>query len=363
MATTTLDQIIGNTKRGSVTPEGIKPATVQTTVATQPQQLPKPTSPATSTATETQSQMTSTLSMAESPRKMSYVEMYQQLNPYKPPTAEQIEAQKKKQKREAMFAAIGDGISALSNLFFTTRYAPNSFDPSKGMTAKARERFDRIRLERDANKRQYLEGYMRAAAMDEARDKDDRNWMHMIEREKVTDRIREAQDARADAQAALDRELAQRKISAAEHKAEYERIKAQYAADIEELKKKEALSRIGRNNAAAGKSRKEAGMVGKKYFGSLPDKNGNNVDYYSEADYEAALNEAWRGIEPTRDETSVSTREQKTGERVKSTVTTTTTKPKAKTRGERAGEAKSNDSKDEFSQYEIKDDDYSQYKK
>ena len=34
------------------------------------------------------------------PKKMSYKEMYQALNPYKPPTAEELEAQRKKEKRQ-----------------------------------------------------------------------------------------------------------------------------------------------------------------------------------------------------------------------------------------------------------------------
>ena len=51
------------------------------------------------------------------PQRVSYEEMFRLLNPYKPPTQEELEKERKKQRREQIFAAIGDGISALSNLF------------------------------------------------------------------------------------------------------------------------------------------------------------------------------------------------------------------------------------------------------
>lgn len=108
---------------------------------------------------------------AEAPakEKKSYLEMYKEMNPYKPPTEEDLEKERKKQKRQAIFAAIGDGISALSNLYFTTQYAPNAYDPSKGMAAGTKARFDRIKKEREDKWRDYVNGYFRAAQMDDAK--------------------------------------------------------------------------------------------------------------------------------------------------------------------------------------------------
>lgn len=54
----------------------------------------------------------------------------------------------KRHKRAAMFTAIGDGINALSNLYFTTKGAPNQFDPKETMSGKMRERWDRIEADR-----------------------------------------------------------------------------------------------------------------------------------------------------------------------------------------------------------------------
>ena len=134
-------------------------------------------------------------------KRLTYTEMFQQMSPFKPPTPEELEKERKRQKREAIFAAIGEGISAMSNLYFTTQYAPNAYDPSKGMAATTKARFDQLKKDREENQRQYMEGFMRAMRWDAEDERDDRNWQHTLEREKVTDHYKEAADARAHAPA------------------------------------------------------------------------------------------------------------------------------------------------------------------
>lgn len=120
--------------------------------------------------------------------RMSYVEMFQKMSPYKPPTEEELEKERKKEKREKIFAAIGDGIAALSNLFFTTQGAPNAYDPKNSLSAKAQERWDKLKKEREENGRYYTAAYMQAMKNDEEGARDDRNWRHQLEREGVQDK-------------------------------------------------------------------------------------------------------------------------------------------------------------------------------
>ena len=181
-------------------------------------------------------------------KKLSYVEMFQQMSPYKPPTPEELEKERKKQKREAIFAAIGEGISAMSNLYFTTQYAPNAYDPSKGMAATTKARFDQLKKDREENQRQYMEGFMRAMRWDAEDERDDRNWQHTLEREKVTDHYKEAADARAQAKADRDAamaelrmELMEGRIDQQEAAARAKKIEADYADAYWQ-------SRIGKNN-------------------------------------------------------------------------------------------------------------------
>lgn len=194
----------------------------------------------------------------EEKKRLSYVEMFEALNPQKPETAEERAKREKREKREAVLAAVGDGISALSSLFFTTQYAPNAYDPSKGMSAKARERWDRLRLEREANRRAYSDGYLRALAMDEARDREERNWRHTLERERIADERYEIKAAQDKAMADLNEQLRRHQITAAEHKAEQERIAAQFAEESEKLKQENLRAGVRQKDAAAGASKASA---------------------------------------------------------------------------------------------------------
>lgn len=140
-----------------------------------------PVKPADATAT------TTTTTADGGTHRMSYVEMFQKMSPYKPPTEEELEKERKKEKREKIFAAIGDGIAALSNLFFTTQGAPNAYDPKNSLSAKAQERWDKLKKEREENGRYYTAAYMQAMKNDEEGARDDRNWRHQLEREGVQD--------------------------------------------------------------------------------------------------------------------------------------------------------------------------------
>ena len=167
-------------KDAPVVPSGgaTAPKEAPTTPAAAPDNVGK--APATTTTT------TTTHADDGTPR-MSYVEMFQKMSPYKPPTEEELEKERKKEKREKIFAAIGDGIAALSNLFFTTQGAPNAYDPKNSLSAKAKERWDKLKKERDENGRYYTAAYMQAMKNDEEGARDYRNWRHQLEREGVQD--------------------------------------------------------------------------------------------------------------------------------------------------------------------------------
>lgn len=115
----------------------------------------------------------------KSPR-MSYVEMYQRLNPFQPPTKEELEKERKKAKREKVFAAIGDGISALSNLYFTTQYAPNMYNQENAQSARIERKWQRLQADRDAQMNAYINNLMSAAQADGNREDKDRNWQRLI---------------------------------------------------------------------------------------------------------------------------------------------------------------------------------------
>lgn len=181
---------------------------------------------------------------ATQPKKMSYVEMFRQMSPYKPPTAEELEKERKKEKRDKVFAAIGDGIAALSNLYFTTKGAPNAFDPRNSLSAKARERWDKLNKEREENARYYMQEAMKAQALDDDRADKDRSYMSKLQNDYRNYLLKLAADNRAAELHDLDKQLRQGKINEQTYKAKKAEVEAKYAEDNQK-------SVIAKNKAAA----------------------------------------------------------------------------------------------------------------
>lgn len=259
-------------------------------------------------------------------KKLSYVELFQQMSPYKPPTPEELEKERKKQKREAIFAAIGEGISAMSNLYFTTQYAPNAYDPSKGMAATTKARFDQLKKDREENQRQYMDGFMRAMRWDAEDERDDRNWQHTLEREKVTDHYKEAADARAQAKADRDAamaelrmELMEGRIDQQEAAARAKKIEADYADAYWQ-------SRIGKNNYRRPIGGGSRGGGGKPAEYPWYDSDGNlHYAHSYEAMRQNAINHGtWS--EATQQSTTTRTTTDRRG-KTKSSSSSNTTKP------------------------------------
>lgn len=136
------------------------------------------------------------VTQASEPKKMTYVEMLQQMSPYKPPTEEELARERKRRKSQAVISAIGDGISAMSNLYFTTQGAPSMFDGRTTLSGTAQKRWDKIDAERKANSEKYISAYMQAKRADDAAERDDRNWKRQIERDKLADKRYEDEQKR-----------------------------------------------------------------------------------------------------------------------------------------------------------------------
>ena len=195
---------------------------------------------------------------ATQPKKMSYVEMFRQMSPYKPPTAEELENARKKEKRDKVFAAIGDGIAALSNLYFTTKGAPNAFDPRNSLSAKARERWDKLNKEREENARYYMQEAMKAQALDDDRDDKDRSYMSKLQNDYRNYLLKLSADNRDEELHDLDKQLRQGKINEQTYKAKKAEVEAKYAEATQKsvIAKNKASAKA--SNASANNSNAQA---------------------------------------------------------------------------------------------------------
>lgn len=241
-------------------------------------------------------------------KKMSYVEMFRQMSPYKPPTAEELENARKKEKRDKVFAAIGDGIAALSNLYFTTKGAPNAFDPRNSLSAKARERWDKLNKEREENARYYMQEAMKAQALDDDRDDKDRSYMSKLQNDYRNYLLKLSANNRAAELHDLDKQLRQGKINEQTYKAKKAEVEAKYAEATQK-------SVIAKNKASAKASNASAAN---SYASAEEHRRNVNSGY---AWYEK---DGTRHIAKTKDEAVYNARQHGTLDSVETISTDTT---------------------------------------
>ena len=101
------------------------------------------------------------------PKQLSYADMYKMLNPELNETAEQRANREKKERTKARISALGDGLRALSNIYFATKGAKVVHNPESDMTKAVNKRKAYMDAQREKNRASWLAGYQRALALDE----------------------------------------------------------------------------------------------------------------------------------------------------------------------------------------------------
>lgn len=98
------------------------------------------------------------------PKQMTYTDLHKEL--YKPMTPEEKDAQQKRQKNRQIINAVGDGISALANLYYTNKSGVNAYDPSTSLTKAAKERYDKLLAQQREDEERYKAMAYQAGAAD-----------------------------------------------------------------------------------------------------------------------------------------------------------------------------------------------------
>lgn len=101
------------------------------------------------------------------PKQMSYADMFQKLSASQEETPEQKARREKREKTRATIAAIGDGLRALSNVYFATQGAKVVHDPNSDMTTAMAKRKALLDEQRKKNNTAWQNGYLKALALDE----------------------------------------------------------------------------------------------------------------------------------------------------------------------------------------------------
>lgn len=79
-----------------------------------------------------------------------------QMKDVKMETPEERKKRERREKIEGAINGIADMGMALGNLFFTTQYAPNAYNPQNSLSQKYQERMDKAKAEREKDKDRYM---------------------------------------------------------------------------------------------------------------------------------------------------------------------------------------------------------------
>ena len=204
--------------------ENNKPTLVKTDVAT-PKITPKTTDTAPATTTPA----------TEGEEYHTYRDILAKLAPQT--SEEDKRKQMRRERRKAIVSALGDGLSALSNLYFTTKGAPDQ-GLKPGMTDAAKKRMDDLRAQWQKEKDKYQDLMLKGLEMD----REQGNWLKSYELQKNADK------------------RAQKELSMKEE--EWEKKKPMLEQELE--KNKQELAKLERENNIGNATWKEEVALQKK---------------------------------------------------------------------------------------------------
>lgn len=124
---------------------------------------------------------------------------------------EEKRKQMRRERRKAIVSALGDGLSALSNLYFTTKGAPDQ-GLKPGMTDAAKKRMDDLRAQWQKEKDKYQDLMLKGLEMD----REQGNWLKSYELQKNADKRAAAEEERKQKTFEQELPLLEKKVQAAE---------------------------------------------------------------------------------------------------------------------------------------------------
>lgn len=152
-------------------------------------------------------------------------------NKTKPETEEERKKRERREKSKKIIAAVGDGLMALSNLYFTTRGAPNMYDhKTMSQQTPLQAQLDKLKAEREANADKYLQYSLKLGDLQNDRAKTLREMEAEQERRKLAREKAQREQEEHGWLAALQPDK-QREQAGKASKAEQEAVTAKAEAD------------------------------------------------------------------------------------------------------------------------------------
>lgn len=201
-------------------------------------------------------------------------------NKSKPETEEERRKRERKEKSKKIIAAVGDGLMALSNLYFTTKGAPDMYDhKTMSQQTPLQAHLDKLKAEREANADKYLQYSLKIGNLQNDRAKTLREMEAEQERRKLArekaNREQEAHGWLAALQPDKQREQAG-KAKTAEQKAIAAEEEAKNAPD---LYKEKVNTEKNRGKAAAASAEASHASAVNSYASARAHDRSNNNEF------------------------------------------------------------------------------------
>lgn len=251
---------------------------------------------------------------------------------HRPETDEQRKKRERKEKSKKIIAAVSDGISALSNLFFTSQYAPNMYNHDKGSMMKpVNDRIEKLKAEREKNADKYLQFSLKLGDLQNERAKTLRELEAQQERQKLA-REKAQREAEQHGWLALLQPDKQREQAGKANKAEQEaiaaRAEAEAAPELQQAKIATEKARKGSLDASAANSRASAAAHGRSNVSEFSawDEHGNEHKFRTKEAAEAYAKQHGTWKEEDKTETTTTETRRTPASKPQQRTSTKTTK-------------------------------------
>lgn len=268
--------------------------------------------------------------VAGSNRQIKTIEDWMKAEENRPETEKERKKRERRERSIKVIGAVTDGLSALSNLFFTTQYAPNMYNHEKGsIVNSSNERLERLKAEREKKRDEYLNFALKLGDVENERARTLRDLEAKQEARKLA-REKAERDAELHKwQEALqpDKQREQKgKADKAEQDAIAAQYEAQFAPQLQEAKLDTERARAGAQRASAANSYASASAHNRSNPNEFSawDEHGNEHKFKTE-DAAIAYAKQHGTYQETEEEETSTTKGKSAG---RATDTTTTKKKK-----------------------------------
>ncbi len=174
-----------------------------------------------------------------------------------PETAEEARLRQRRERRERVISGIADATNALSNLYFTTRGAADTYNPAKSLTAVSEARTARAQAARQTHDRTRLQYAQNLYNLEDQ----ERGWRLKLQsyldgeaQRKFDNGLKLDKNERDRVASWLNAQLMDGKITTEKYKAENERLKAQFAPERHSAEMKNLNARTNQAQQGAFKN-------------------------------------------------------------------------------------------------------------